>query len=589
MTTLAKEAILKGISVSSGIGMGKAHMIPNCKEFLPKRLPLANLEGEIRRYRNAVDASIHDLLELQHKLHEEKAFEGIKVLDAHLELLHDPMMTSDIVKEMKRSKKSGLNVLHRTVLEYRHQFASIKDPFFQERFLDIQDVADRVMNHLRRKVHLALSHLPRGSILFAEDLTPSEVAALKLGTIAGLVTRRGGLTSHVAIIAKSRGIPYVAHLDFTKMKLTPDTLIIIDGRKGQVILHPEEETLQHYQKMQKKQNDFQLQIQNGEELSPCTEDGFEIRLYLNVNHPKEIETVTKNWAGVGLFRTEFLLDENHRVPSEDEQYEIYKDLLLKFEELPCAIRVFDVGGEKAALVPEQSHEHNPSLGFRAIRFLLSECTIFKTQIRALLRASVHGDLRILIPMISTLEELRECRKRVEEIKDELHREGVITKESIPVGCMVEVPSAALIADHLASESDFLSFGTNDLVQYTLAVDRSNHLVSTIYSPFNPGLIRLIKHAIREADKKQVPISICGEIASDPRYTPLLIGMGLRELSLSMGNYGTIKHVIRKTNMKQCRLLAKRVVALSTSEEIEALLTQYYNELVPDDDRFHQIS
>ena len=585
MTLLSKEATLKGISVSAGIGIGKAHLIIHSKEFHPKRLPLANLEGEIRRYRNAVDASIHDLLELQNQLQKEEAFEGMKVLDAHLELLQDPMMTSDIVKEIKRSKKSGLNVLHRTVLEYRHQFACMKDPFFQERFLDIRDVADRVMNHLRRKVQLALSHLPRGSILFAEDLTPSEVAALKLGTIAGLVTRRGGLTSHVAIIAKSRGIPYVAHLDFNKMKLTGDSLIIIDGRKGEVIVHPEEQTLNRYYSVQKKQTDFQNQLQIGEALAPCTEDGCEIRLYLNVNHPKEIETVTKDWAGVGLFRTEFLLDEDHQVPTEDEQFEIYKELLTKFHELPCAIRVFDVGGEKAPLVPEQSHEHNPSLGFRAIRFLLSEGHIFKTQIRALLRASVYGDLRILIPMISTLEELRECRKRVEEIKDELHREGISTKESIPVGCMVEVPSAALIADHLASESDFLSFGTNDLVQYTLAVDRSNHLVSTIYSPFNPGLIRLIKHVIREANKKQVPISICGEIASDPRYTSLLIGMGLRELSLSKGCYGAIKHIIRKTNIKQCRTLAKKAAGLSTAEEIESLLTDYYNELVPEDDRF----
>lgn len=583
MNLLPKEVILQGISVSPGIGIGKAHFLAHAKEALPKRLPLSNLEGEIKRYRNAVDASIHDLLDLQSQLKKEHAFEGIKVLDAHLELLHDPMMTSDIVKEIKRSKKSGLTVLHRTVLEYRHQFASIADPFFQERFLDIQDVADRVMNHLRRKVHLALSHLPRGSILFAEDLTPSEVAALKLGTIAGLITRRGGLTSHVAIIAKSRGIPYVAHVDFSKVIEEP--LVIIDGRKGQVLIHPEEKSLYHYQAIQQKQTDFQKQLQVGESLAPCTEDGCEIRLYLNVNHPKEIDAITKDWAGVGLFRTEFLLDEHHRVPTEEEQFEIYKELLEKFNQLPCVIRVFDVGGEKAPVTPEQIHEHNPSLGFRAIRFLLSEETIFRTQIRALLRASLYGDLRILIPMISTLEELRECRRLVEEIKDELHKEGIETKESIPVGCMVEVPSAALIADHLASESDFLSFGTNDLVQYTLAVDRSNHLVSTIYSPFHPGLIRLIKHVVREANKKQVPISICGEIAADPRYTSLLIGMGLRELSISKGYYGTIKHVIRKCSMKQCKTLAKRAALLSTSEEIETLLTDFYNELVPEDDRF----
>jgi phosphoenolpyruvate-protein phosphotransferase len=585
MTLLLKQVVLQGISVSSGIGIGKAHLFSCSKEHFPKRVTTSNLDGEIRRYRNAVDASIHDLLELQNQLKKENAFEGIKVLDTHLELLADPMMTSNVVQEMKRSKKNGLAVLHRTVLEYRHKFAAIKDPFFQERFLDIQDVSDRVMNHLKRKVHLGLSHLPRGSILFAEDLTPSEVATLKLGNIAGIVTKRGGLTSHVAIIAKSRGIPYVAHLDFTKIKFPHDALIVIDGRKGEVIVDPEPETLLEYDHIQKRQTDFQRQIQIGESLAPCTEDGCSMRLYLNVNHPNEIEAVTEDWDGIGLFRTEFLISEALEVPTEEKQFSIYKELIEKFPDKPCAIRVFDVGGEKASLIPEQAHEHNPSLGFRAIRFLLLEETIFKNQVRALLRASIYGDVRILLPMITTIEELRESRKRVEEIKDELHREGYPTRESIPVGCMVEVPSAALIADHLASESDFLSFGTNDLVQYTLAVDRSNHLVSTIYSPFHPGLIRLLKHVIREALKKQVPISICGEIGSDPRYTPLLIGLGLRELSLSKNSYGMIKHVIRKSNMKQCRALAKKALMLTTSEEIESLLTHFYKGLVPDDDRF----
>lgn len=587
MTTVTREVVLRGLPVSSGIGIGKVHLFSYSRDYFPKRVTPFNLEGELRRYRNAVDASIRDVHELQKKLEEENAYDGVKVLETHLELLRDPMITSNIVQEIKRSRKPGLFVLHRTVLEYRHKFASIKDPFFQERFLDIQDVSDRVMNHLQRRVHLGLSHLPKGTLLFAEDLTPSEVATLKLSNIAGIVTKKGGITSHVAIIAKSRGIPYVAHLDFTKVRLTPDTLVILDGRRGEVIIDPEPETLSQFMGVQRRQTDFQKTLQEGEMLAPSTEDGYAMRLYLNVNHPKEVEEITKEWDGIGLFRTEFLIDELSTVPSEEEQYTIYKELLEKFPDKPCAIRVFDVGGEKAALSPDQTHEHNPVLGFRAIRFLLLEEGIFRTQIRALLRASVYGDLRILLPMITTMEELRECRKRIEEIKEELLLEGYLTRESIPVGCMVEVPSAALIADHLASESDFLSFGTNDLVQYTLAVDRANHLVSTLYSPFHPGLIRLLKHVIREAQKREVPISICGEIGSDPRYTPLLMGLGLREISLLKGSYGMIKHVIRKSNVKQCRLLARKVATLTTSEEIESLLTQFYKGLVPDDDRFSE--
>lgn len=575
-----KETILKGVSVSSGIGIGRPFLVATPK-MVPKRFPIPDLHDEIKRYQNAVDASIYDLQDLQRQLREEKAYEGIKVLDTHLQLLQDPIMTSEIIKEIKRTNKSGMTVLHRALLSFKSRFGSLSNPFFQERFLDFQDVCDRVMNHLQRKVHLALSNLPRGSIIFADDLTPSEVATLKIGMVAGLVTKRGGMTSHAAIIAKSKGIPYVAHLDFSQVKFPSESLIIVDGRKGEVFFHPEQETMKRFDRVQKKMADFHFKLEQAHDLSPSTEDGCEIRLYLNVNHPKDVENINMQWDGIGLFRTEFLLHENRQVPSEDEQCEIYKSLLQRFADKSCAIRVFDVGGEKATLI--HTPEHNPSLGCRAIRFLLQEEKVFKTQVRALLRASPYGNLRILLPMISNIEELRECRKRIEEIKNELHAEGYITKESIPVGCMVEVPSAALIADHLARESDFLSFGTNDLVQYTLAVDRSNHLVTNIYSPFHPGMIRLIKHVIREANKKQVPLSICGEVASDPRYTPLLIGLGLRELSLSKHSYSMIKHTVRHCNLKGCQSLAKKVLTLSSSTEIESLLTQFYTQLVPEED------
>ncbi|MDB2614046.1 phosphoenolpyruvate--protein phosphotransferase [Chlamydiales bacterium] len=579
MTNICFSKKLKGIPASYGIGVGRAFILSVTKGTPhPSKMSELTLEKEIYRYKKAVNASIYDLKKLHDQLHLESAFEGMSVIDSHLQLLQDPLLTVDVENEIRVSRKSGLAILHKTVGRLQKKFLSLEDPFFQERFRDIQDVADRVMNHLQHKVHLTLSNLPYNAVLFALDLTPSEVAVIKPNTIVGIVTKRGGATSHTAIMAKSKGIPYVANVDFQASSVSHEQRVIVDGRHGEILVNPNADEIKSYNRLRK---DWYDQTHNCLELGdtfPNTTDGCQVRLYLNIDTPQEIDKIPKNSAGVGLFRTEFLMTANQPFPNEEAQLRIYESLFKKIPDKPVVIRVFDFGGDKGRVTEDHYRELNPSLGFRAIRFLLKERHIFKTQIRALLRASASGDLRILIPMITSIDELRECKERIRDIEDELREEGHLFVEGIPIGCMLEVPSAALITDHLAKESDFLSFGTNDLVQYTLAVDRTNHLVGNLYSPFHPSLIRLLKHAIKEANRKQVPLSVCGEIASDPCFVPLLIGLGIRDLSLTKHYFPMIKDVIKKISLKDSQLIAKKVLTLSTASEIEKTVSSYYTKL-----------
>jgi phosphotransferase system enzyme I (PtsI) len=564
------EVIWEGTPIAKGIGIGSSYLLQNLRVLKEVTKPVAkDKKEEVYRYQQAIKASISELELLQRQLATEKAFEGVAVLDTHLELLHDPILTIEIEEEIKRSSSNSLFVLQKILSQYEKKFENLKDPFFQERFRDIQDVASRVMQHLGRKIRHRFDTLPEGVVLFASDLTPSEVASIQPGKVAALVTERGGATSHSAIIAKAKGIPYVSHLTFDPTSVKNGLNVIVDGEKGLVILNPCEKWQNAYSLVLKNQAKKRKKLQKSYE-PPKTLDGIDVIISLNVGTLDDLPFQSDPKTACGLFRTEFLLDEEGSIPGEDEQFEIYKQLLTRFKDKPVVIRAFDLGGDKGAIVKEHLKEENPALGLRAIRLLLKEVSIFKLQIRALLRASPHGHLKFLLPMITSHEEVVQTKELISEIKVELEKEGFSFAPFAGIGCMIEVPSAALILDTLAEECDFFSIGTNDLLQFLLAVDRDQPQVIEDYSPFHPSVLRLLHHIVQEAARAKVSLSVCGEIASDPTFIPLLLGLGIREFSVNLAHLPLIHSTIASIDSRIAHQKVQKALTFSSTKTIKKL-------------------
>ena len=418
--------------------------------------------------------------------------------------------------------------------------------------------------------------------MFAHELSPSDTAEANTDVIEAFVTRSGAETSHVAIMARAKGIPFVSNVDFPDLTRAVPSQVIVDGRSGLVIINPTAETLAHYEEERK-----QLKIQvKGLKLSGSLEaetiDGYKTHLSANIEMFNELDTLHQyGGEGVGLFRSEYLFLAREVFPSEDEQFLVYRSIVEKVGGHPSVIRTFDIGGDKLGNFHMSRYEKNPYLGCRAIRLMLKERTVFKTQIRAILRASAFGEVSILFPMISDVLELREAKGVVEEAKQELLESGVPFARNIPIGCMIEVPSAAMTCDILAQECDFLSIGTNDLVQYSLAVDRGNPAMSYLYTPSHPSIVRLIKMVVDEGNRAEKPVSVCGEIAADPRYTPLLLGLGVHDLSVSSPALPVVKNVIRRLSIIEARALAEHILTLTTPIEIDEALDAAYKTLQSD--------
>ncbi len=564
--TLA-ELVFQGTPIARGIGIGELYLLPSMqKQSDPSKQPRENVSIEIKRYREAVKSSILEIKTLQKQLKEERADEAIAVLDTHLELLHDPIFTSQVEGEVRRSRSKSLAVLQTVLASYEKQFQNMEDPFFRERFRDIQDVSERVMKHLGKKIRQRLDNLPQGIVLFAYDLTPSEVASIQPGFVKAIVTERGGATSHTAIIAKAKGIPYVSQLPLNPKKLKSGIQTIVDGASGKVIVSPLANTLENYS-LEIQRLDLAKKSQKKDFVPPKTLDGETVYLSLNVD---SVDDLPDSPIPCGLFRTEFLLGEDNELPTEEEQFAIYKEILDRLKDKPVVIRAFDLGGDKGAILKEHHTEENPALGLRAIRLLLQELPIFKKQIRALLRAAPFGKLKFLIPMITSLEELLETKRIIKELKKELELERLPSGDFTGLGCMIEVPSAALILDSLSDECDFFSVGTNDLLQFLLAVDRNKPGMVSGASPFHPAMIRLLKTIVDGAKKAGMPVSICGEIASDPKVIPLLIGLGIRELSVGLHQLPHIKAVINTISAKEARTKVEESLKLGTTLAIQAI-------------------
>lgn len=577
------EIILKGHPICRGVAIGKPLLISAPEEVITESLiPSDKVQEEIFRYRQALQRSKEEIQHLQKQLENDKLLEGVGILEAQLHMMLDPMLTHNVEAEITNNYKNAESALQFLVGQYREQFNALTDPFFRERFKDIQDITNRIMCHLRTTRRISLASMPPNSIVFSRELTSSDTAEAHIGGVSALVTEHGGTTSHAAIVARARGTPYVSNIPFELLSMHPHSTAIVDGRTGEIILNPSPETLTRYQGVRNQLQSHMHRLSRVGTLPTQTFDGYSIRLSANVESVRELDLLHQHGGhGVGLFRSEYIFLDEERFPNEEEQYAIYKALVDKAQGLPVVIRTFDVGGDKAWPNKTTSAEDNPFLGCRAIRFLLKEPEIFKVQLRSILRASKGGEVSILFPMISTLSELLEAKDILQQVKRELGERGE-PQGHTRIGCMIEVPSAAIIADLIAKECDFLSIGTNDLVQYALAVDRSNHAMNALYTPTHPSVLRLIKIVIHEANQRGIPVSICGEVAADPRFTPLLLGLGVHELSVATRYIPTVKHAIRNTSIVEASRLAETVLTLKTAGEIQELLTQEYKRNVPDD-------
>lgn len=582
------EIKLKGLGLSPGIALGKLFIFSATEDIgSPTPLPslsVRQIPAEITRYREALEQSRLDLRHLRERLESDHVPDGVDILDAQLQMMDDPLITQEVEVDISAARQNAELAFCKVIQRCEQRFRSLADPILWDRYRDIQDIARRVLRYLRSQEHPSLANAPKDSVVFADALSASDTAEALDGAVAAFVTEQGSVTSHAAIVARAGNIPYVTHVELSQIKdIANGTQVIVDGYTGQVILFPTKATLTHYKQLRQNHKQRDKGLQAIGRLKAETFDGYEVRLSANLEIDSDLESLHRYGScGVGLFRSEYMMMAHEGFPSEAEQFICYRRIVRQMRGLPVVIRVFDVGGDKALGTSEWRRDLNPYLGWRAIRFLLREPQIFQTQLRAILRASAYGDVGIMFPLVTGLQELLAAKQLVQETRQQLVDEGFVFAKEVRIGCMIEVPSAAIVTDLLAKECDFLSIGTNDLVQYALAVDRGNPALSGHYTPTHPGIVRLIRLIVTEANRWNVPVTVCGEIAADPRYTALLIGLGVHELSVSPRRIPLIKNVIRRLSMVFAMELADRVLGLSTAEEILELLDQEYQRLVPED-------
>jgi len=577
------EVILRGLAVSKGVGIGCPIFFTAFEEDVSETtISKKEIEEEIVRYRFALARSREDVEKLQKVSIEEGTPEVVAILGTHLEMMRDPLLTSIIEEKIRIRQQKIETIFFHLIEEYKQRFSILQDLYFQERVRDIVDVSRRILNYLRPTSKIRMTEMPHNSIVLAHELVPSETIEASSSVVSAFVTAAGGITSHAAIIARAKGIPYVANIDIKMLKRVDLTAIIVDGSQGIVIVNPSRQTLKKYAEIKRSHVEKYKLVKTSSGLKGETIDGYEIRLFANLENPKEIDQIHRTGsAGVGLFRSEYLFLTRKRFPTEEEQFEIYKRMARSLRGRPLVVRVFDVGGDKKPdLMPEEHDakyflkmgaELNPALGCRAIRFLLRYPEILETQLRALLRASRFGDIHILLPMVSDLMEIRHVRGLIERIKQELHEKEIKTAKEIPLGCMIEVPSSALMCDAMAKEADFLSIGTNDLVQYVLAADRNNPNISDLYFSTHPSILRLIRMIVSSANGARKPVILCGECAADPAMIPILIGLGIREFSVATRHIPLVKHTIRKWRILEACRLAEGALEYASAKELKEYL------------------
>jgi phosphotransferase system enzyme I (PtsI) len=580
---MAAEIRYEGVAASPGIAVAEARRFePEDIEIEERTVTAADAPAEIERFRRAIREAREELRVVRSTTAELMGEEHAQIFDAHLSILEDPLAVDETIRQVTDEGKCAAWLFRRNLSRVADTLEQRGDAYFRERAQDIRDVKRRV---LRRLVGAAGDSRPvpdTPGILVAREIAPSDAAFLDPALVLGLALDLGGRTSHAAIMARSRGIPAVAGLEAASSEIESGAMVIIDGMSGRVIVNPTETTLADYRKRQARYREAEARCEALEKLPAITLDGRPLTLAANVEMPEEADKVLARGAmGIGLFRTEFFLVRHHRFPEEEVQYQAYRGVVEKMAPFPVIIRTLDVGGDKFASYLGAAAEDNPFLGMRGIRFLSDHRDIFHSQIRAAYRASAHGNVKILLPMVSGLEEVREARALCRAVMDELRAEKKPFDPDVELGIMVEVPSTVILADLLAREADFFSIGSNDLIQYTLAVDRGSARVAHLYEPMHPAVLRSIRRVVDVAHAEGRWVGICGEMAGDPAAAILLVGLGLDELSVGSFLLPEIKRVIRETRWSEAREWADRAVAMSTATEVRAFLDPLVRARFPD--------
>ncbi len=577
------ELVLKGVPAAPGIVYGPAFIIDK-QEFIvpPRAIMPEEVDSEIARFEEALHQTRLEIDVLKTKIAEQLGADQAKILDAHLMVLSDPSLVAQVASGIRQEKSAAEYVFFKVIKHYVRTLSQIQDEYLRERAADVHDIAKRVLKFLMEesKWH-DLDLLRKDSIIVAHDISPSDAAGMYNKKIVAFVTDIGGRTSHTAIIAKSLGVPAVVGLKDATLRISNGDFLIVDGKKGLIIINPTQPTKELYAKEQSKIHASLEKLDDLKELPASTLDGKSVSILANLELSQEIDNVRKYGAeGIGLYRTEFLYMNRMDLPGEDEQYEAYRAVAEAVTPFPVTIRTLDIGGDKFISSVQIPKDMSPFLGCRAIRFCLARPDIFKTQLRAILRASVHGRVQMMYPMISGLSELRQADAILEDVKRSLREEHIPFEDAMKVGAMIEVPSAVMTADALAKESDFFSIGTNDLIQYTLAVDRVNEKTAHLYEPAHPAVLRMIQRTIEEGHKEGIPVGLCGEMGSDPVLALVLLGLGIDALSMSPSSVLTIKKLIRSLKYSDAQRIAGQAMQMLTGQEVEEYVSIELNRLLP---------
>ena len=567
------QKTFKGIVVSPGIVIGKAHLLNREIESIPKYyIGEDEKEKEIKRFKEAIDLSITQLKSIKERFSEAIGQEHVYIFEAKILMLQDEMIYKKVTEKITIEKMNVEWALTESIGDLIKIFSGFDDEYLKERRTDVSNLGKRILANLMGFEHESILDLKDEAIIIAHDLAPSDTALMHKEKVIAFATDIGGKTSHTAIMARCLEIPAVVGLEDITSYIKTGDRIIVDGNSGEVLVNPDEETYKMYLNKQLEYNRFKKNLYKLKDLPAETADGYRVDLTANIELSNEIDAVLDHGAdGIGLYRTEFLFLNRKTLPSEEEQFENYKAVAKKVHPLPAVLRTLDLGGDKFLSHLDFPEEMNPAMGLRAIRFCLDQPWIFRTQLRAILRASVYGNLKIMYPMISGIKELTLANAILEECKEELRKQGKQFNENISVGIMIEVPTAALTADILAKEVDFFSIGTNDLIQYSLAIDRVNEKVAYLYDPLHPAILRLIRKVVMAAKKEKIPVCLCGEMGGDPLYSLILVGLGINELSMNPGSILNIKKLIRSITLEEAKKVADHVMSMESSDEIENYL------------------
>ena len=562
--------MLKGKGVSTGIGFGKIVILKNEEKVIEKRT-VENPEAEMQKFKQAFNQVIKETEEMVSEL----SGTELDIMQAYLMIMQDPSLiseTENAITNLNYSAEYAVEVGFNSVIQI---FENMDDEYMAARSRDIADIKNRVLSKLFNEETINISKLEENTIIVAKELTTSDTAKLDFKNVSGIITELGGTNSHTSIMARTHAIPAITKVEEATKIFRNGDYVAIDGLSGEIYLNPSEEEKQKLFKLKEEIQKENQELEKFKGAETKTKDGYKVELVANIGTPADVEIVLKNTAeGVGLLRSEFLYMDSENMPTEEEQYNAYKEVAEKMQGKSVIIRTLDVGGDKELKYLKLEKEANPFLGYRAIRLCLDNLNIFKTQLRAILRASHYGNLSIMFPMISSIEELREAKKILEECKTELDNENIPYKKDIKTGIMIEIPSAALISYGLARECDFFSIGTNDLIQYTVAVERGNEKIAKLYTKFHPGVIKLVKEAINGAHDGGIFCGMCGEAAGDELYIPLLIGLGLDEFSMNSNSILKARKIISNLEKTECEKLAERILMLSSAEEVEKELKKF---------------